>query len=302
VTAELLIRQATLEDLAEVYEVQYEATYDDQPLPPPGTDVLSKFRHEVAEARSLVAVQDGRILGFGAVFERADIAFLATLHVRPAAQAAGLRVGRLLLEQLFPRGAWRRAVVSSRLPRAVALYTRYGMPPQWPLYMLELEVLRLRALPDSDIELVAAESGDPRLLAMDAVVAGRGERPADHAYWERERAAEPFWLMRRGARVGYGYAQHLYRSSDAPWAPEHLMLGPVGVLDPVDAVDAVVAAVRWAAPQGPRLAMDVAGPHPALKTLFEAGFVIVYNATVGFDGAQPVYDPLRYIVADTITL
>lgn len=103
-TAELLIRQATVEDLPEVYEVQYEATYDDLPLPPPATGVLSKFRHEVAEARSLVAVHDGRILGFGAVFERTDVAFLATLHVRPAAQAAGLRVGQQLLEQLFPRG------------------------------------------------------------------------------------------------------------------------------------------------------------------------------------------------------
>ena len=301
-SGELLIRPAVLDDLPEIYEVQYEATLEDLPLPPPGNGVLSKFRHELAEARTRVAVQGDRILGFGAVFERADVAFLATLHVRPSAQQAGLGVGRQLLEQLFQHGYWRRAVVSSRLPRAVALYARYGMPPRWPLYMLELDVSRMRALPVSDISVIAAESGDPQLPAMDAAVAGRGARPADLAYWERERGGEPFWLVRRGARLGYGYAQHLYRSSDAPWSPEHLMIGPIGVLDAEDAPDAVVAAVRWAAPQTPRLVMDVSGPHPALKTLLDAGFIITYDATVGFGGDQPIYDPMRYIISDTITL
>jgi hypothetical protein len=137
---------------------------------------------------------------------------------------------------------------------------------------------------------------------MDARVAGRGLRPADHAYWVRERGGEPFWLLRGDTRIGYGYAQHLYRSSDAAWGLEHLMLGPLGVLDARDAVDAAIAAVGWAAPQAGVLALDVSGPHPALKPLFEAGFRISYNATVGFANGHPVYDPTRYIVSDTITL
>lgn len=300
--SELLIRRATLDDLPEVYEVQYEATQNDQPMPEPGNGVLSKFRHEVAEARAMVAVRDGQILGFGAVFERAHVAFLATLHVRPTAQAARLRVGWQLLEQLIPTGVWSRAVVSSRVPRAVALYTRFGMPPQWPLYMLELESARLRSLPPANVQLVQAEVGDPELLAMDALVAGRGERLADHAYWVRERGAAPFWLLRAGERIGYGYAQHLYRSSDAHWHPEQLMLGPLGVLDAADALDAVMAAVAWAAPQAHFVTLDVSGPHPALKVLLDAGFRITYNATVGFANGHNVYDPTRYIVSDTITL
>lgn len=302
VTSELLIRKAEPADLPEVYEVQYEATLGDQLMPPPGTGVLSKFRHELAEANALVAVFDGRILGFGAVFERAHVAFLATLHVRPSAQAADMRVGRRLLEQLFPSGVWSRAVVSSRLPRAVALYTRFGMPPQWPLYMLEVESGRLRPTPPTSVRVVVAEQGDPELLDLDARIAGRGPRAADHAYWVRERAGEPFWLERGTHRIGYGYAQHLYRSSDAAWGRQHLMLGPLGVLDARDAVDAVSAAVGWAAPQARILALDVSGPHPALKTLFDLGFQFTYNATFGFANGHTIYDPTRYIVSDTITL
>lgn len=301
-TSELVIRKAEPADLPEVYEVQYEATLGDQLMPPPGTGVLSKFRHELAEANALVAEFDGRILGFGAVFERAHVAFLATLHVRPSAQAADMRVGRRLLEQLFPSGAWSRAVVSSRLPRAVALYTRFGMPPQWPLYMLEAKSEHLRPTTSSSVRVVVAEPGDQELLDMDARIARRGPRPADHAYWVRERSGEPFWLERGICRIGYGYAQHLYRSSDAAWGPRHLMLGPLGVLDAGDAVDAVSAAVAWAAPQARVLALDISGPHPALKTLFDLGFKISYNATFGFANDHSIYDPTRYIISDTITL
>ncbi len=139
---------ATEADLPTAYEVQREASLAagmeiGNVAGPAGDMVPAKFRHEQRHGRFLVAEVDGRMVGFGAVFQRLNVAFLATFYVRPDAQIAGLGVGQTLIEALFEGLGPVRCVVSSAVHRAIAIYARNDLQPRWPLFMLEGRVDRL---------------------------------------------------------------------------------------------------------------------------------------------------------------
>lgn len=301
------IRGATAADLPAAYEVQREASLAagmeiGNVNGPAGDHVPAKFRHELKEGRFLIAEENGRMLGFGAVFQRADVAFLATFYVRPGAQSAGQGVGQQLIDALFDGLGPVRSVVSSHVYRALAVYARNGMLPRWPLYMLEGASDRISTLSETGVAVVRADDADSDLLAWDAEIAGRGKRPGDHRYWRKEYAADPFWIERGDQRIGYAYIQKLFESPDAPWNPDTVFLGPIGVRDRADAADAVVAVARSASLLTSRLLIDVPGAHPALPALLDAGFRIHYQATFCSNSSSDTFDPCLYIPADTITL
>ncbi|CAN5736326.1 hypothetical protein BH23CHL2_BH23CHL2_16060 [soil metagenome] len=302
----VVIRPATEHDLPDSYDVQQEASIAKglqigNVGGPNDGRVPAKFRHELQHGRFLVAEVGGRIVGFGAVFERGDIAFLATFYVRPDAQIAGLGVGQKLLDDLFDVPAGVRCVVSSHVYRALALYARNGLLPRWPLLMLEGRSTELDLPPIPGVSVEPTDPDDPELISWDADIAGRGVRPVDQRYWLNEYAASPYWIRRNGARIGYGYIQRLFESADAPWHPDTVLLGPIGVRKVSESVGAVVALVDAAQSMAPRILIDMPGAHPALPSVLTAGFRIHYQATFCSSAACPPFDPRRYVPADTIT-
>ena len=269
---------------------------------PADGQVPAKFRHELRHGRFLVADIDGRMAGFGAVFQRKHVAFLATFYVRPEAQSAGLGVGQMLMDALFEGLGPVRCVVSSDVHRALAIYARNGLLPRWPLFMLEAEAARLALPLDDGLRVAAADPDDSELLRWDAEIASRGERPDDHQFWRDEYGSSPYWICRDGELVGYAYIQSLFESPDAPWNPGTVFLGPIGVLDQRDSTEAVLAVVAIAKTLAPRIALDLPGAHPAFPGLLAAGFKIFYQATFCSSSGEGAFDPRRYVPADTITL
>ena len=302
----VVIRPATAADLTDAYDVQQEASAAEgleigNVGPSPAGRVPAKFRHELAHGRFLVAEGEGRIQGFGAVFERGGVAFLATFYVRPNAQQAGRGIGQRLLDRLFDGPASMRCVVSSHVHRALALYARNGILPRWPLYMMAGERNGIRPDTPGAVEAVDAQPGDRALLELDKRIAGRGNREIDQRYWLETHRARPYWLHREGRRIGYGYIQDLGHSEDAPWNPDSAFVGPVGVLEPADAAGAVIALVEQARSTAGVVLLDVPGSHPALPALLHSGFRIHYQATFCCSEGSGPFDPACYLPADTIT-
>lgn len=283
------VRPAAEGDLPEVYDVFYEHEVGDDPDPPPRGDVPSFLRHELETGEMRVAERDGRILGFASLITRGRVSYLAELFVRRSEQSAG--VGKLLLRDILAADEGTRCTLSSTDPRALALYVRAGMQPRWPNVWLRADTARLDELPRGGVEVVEAQAGDPELMRWDAEVGGR-YRPEEHEYWVRE-GALPVWFERSGRRIGYGYLQ--MRSPSALWSRDAITVGPVGANVPSDASDCVCAAVEHAQGLSRLLRLAVPGPHPALRSLLEAGFYITYVETFAAADVANILDPARYV-------
>lgn len=282
------IRPACSDDLSEIFDIIYEDEVTGDPNPPPRSDVPTSLRHELATGAVFVAEQDGHLLGFAGALTRGHTTYLADLFVRPQAQSGGL--GAALLQRVFPAQPGRvRFTLASTDRRALALYVRAGLRPQWPNFLLRAIAPAPDPLPATDVTVSQAQPGDPELLRLDAELSGR-DRAVDHQYWLQEEGGLPLWFHRRGTVVGYGYAR-----SRVPvlWYPEHLRLGPIGARTPDDALGCVFAAIRWAQLQTQVLRIDVPGPHPCLAPLLAAHFQIVDVVT--FLAETPIFDPQRYL-------
>jgi GNAT superfamily N-acetyltransferase len=282
------IRPATPADLQQVFEIWHESEVADQAAPP--GEVHAIFQHELQTGEMFVAEQDGRILAYAAVVTRGSISYLAELFVRKRYQSAG--IGQELLRRTLPADGRTCCTLSSDDPRALALYTRAGMRPRWPHFLLATEIGHLRDLPDFDVDVLHGEAHDPALMHWDAEIGGR-HRPEDHTYWIEQTGAFPLWLRRRGRVIGYGYVQRC--SHEALWQPGALWLGPIGVTQPDDAPACTWAVVDWAAQLGPALLLGVPGTHPSLPSLLQAGFQITYVETFMSTADKPFADPRCYI-------
>ncbi len=305
----IIIRRATRLDLPGAYAIQQESSLDTgleigNVAGTAGAAIPAKFNHELEHGRFLVAEDEstGRLLGFGGMFDRENVSFLATFYVRPSAQRAGLGAGQRLLDGLFDRPGRTRCVVSSHIHRAIAVYARNDMLPRWPLYMLEGSSPGLLNNRAAGIKAQPAGPGDPGLVEIDSEIAGRGRRLVDQQYWVGTHCATPYWICRSGEHIGYGYIQDLGRSVDARWNGETTCIGPVGVFDPEDAAAAVDALVGIAREISNRVVIHVPGAHPALAVLFAAGFRIFYQAVFCCSAGSGPFDPTCYLPADTITL
>jgi GNAT superfamily N-acetyltransferase len=176
-----IIRKAGSDDLPQVYDIFYENEVGDDPTPPPRGTVPAELRHELETSEMCVADQNGRILSITALTTRGSIAYLSGLFVRRSEQSH--HVGTTLLQHVLPRDERIRCTMSSTDHRALALYIRAGMRPQWPNFCLRANALA--ALPATDVTVVVGRPDDPELVQWDAEISGR-RRPEDHAFWVRE--------------------------------------------------------------------------------------------------------------------
>lgn len=291
--SEITIRPAVEADLPRLLVIAVRA--DDVPndIEIPTGSVLARQEHLLVNGDVLVAeVGDGELAGYAATLVRDGARFLAQFYVLPEYQSAG--IGRTLMARSFPDDGLVRGCVSSHDPRAIALYVRFGMLPQWPWVSLEGTSERLRQdLPAAGVSLSPAELG-PELLDWDARISGR-HRPEDFQFWVERLASTPYWVERAGRRIGYGVIQELYRSDDAQWCKGLVRVGPVGVEDPADAVDTALALAHHAAPLSERVQFELAGSHPAIALLLATGCRVRETLIVMASCPEHFGDPRRYI-------
>ncbi|HZO73391.1 MAG TPA: GNAT family N-acetyltransferase [Ktedonobacteraceae bacterium] len=284
-----IFRPALEADLRAMYEVFYQTEILDNPHPPEPGDIPSYLHHVLQTGAMYVAELDGSVLAFAGAITRGNIAFLTDLFVLPARQSSQL--GKTLLRSVLPQGDLIHCTVSSSDPRALALYIRAGMRPQWPYFVLQLGQPP-RTIPlASNVEIIEADADDPELVRWDAQIGGRS-RHAEHSYWVRMQRAIPFWFRRRRQTIGYGYIR---LGVGTLWHPHISMLGPIGVSTPEDAAVCTLALVKRALEQTNELRIEVPGPHPCLPMLLELGLHIVYVDTFVSTAATPFFDARCYI-------
>jgi hypothetical protein len=238
-----------------------------------------------------VAEEKKQVLAFAASITREGKTFLTHLYVHPDRQSEHL--GKQLLQFVLPADQEKtRFTVSSTDLRALSLYIRLGMQPQWPNYLLgTFGSLTLSSVP-TEIECQEGVADDPQFEEWDRTASGR-RRPEDIAYWTSEQQAIPLWFHRSNETVGYGYVS---LNTSSFWASGVCTIGPVGVKQAEDASGSVLAAVRWASQHTARMyRIDVPGPHPCLAPLLTAGFRIFYSETFVSSAHTPFFDPRCYI-------
>ncbi len=286
--SDITIRPATEYDLSGIFDIFYQNEMRGVANPPPRGAPPPWLAHTLATGVLMVAERAGKLHGFAGVTTRSGIAFLTDLFVRPDVQSGG--IGRALLRAILPGDALATCTLASSDPRALALYIRAGMLPQWPNYWLLGDSTSLR-LAASDIEIVEASPDDGELLRWDREIAGR-DRPQDYRFWVREQGGVPLWFRRGATTIGYGYARH---NASIICHPQALTLGPLGARTPGDALACTLAAVRWGQERASLLRLALPGPHPALRSLLEAGMRITDFDTFVSTAQEPIFDPQCYL-------
>ena len=290
-----VIRPATEDDLAEIQHIFYLNEMQgvaDPPPPPAGMPPL--YQHILQTGTLSVAEQDGYVQGYAGAITRGSVTYLTDLFVHPERQSSHL--GKTLLQQVLPAvDQQTRCTMSSTDYRALALYIRSGMQPQWPHFNLRLSQPVLDARWQSAVEI--SEVGEheiDELLQWDSRIGGR-LRPQEHLYWRQRQRAVPLWFRHQGQIIGYGYVR---LGAGTLWFPDACTIGPMGVNVPEHATDCVLAAVGWALQHAASvIRIDVPGPHPCLAPLLERGFHIVYVETFVSNTPTPFFDPHCYIAS-----
>ncbi len=285
-------RPARESDLPEIYYIFYlnETAYAPASRPPIG-EVAADFRHIYRTGTMYVAEEEKRVLAFAASITRAGKTFLTHLYVHPDHQSEHL--GTQLLRFVLPADHEKtRFTVSSTDLRALSLYIRLGMQPQWSNYLLGAFGSLAPSSLQTEIECQEGAADDPQFVEWDSIAGGR-RRPEDIAYWVSEQSAIPLWFRRRDKTVGYGYVS---LNTSSFWASGVCTIGPMGVKQAEDAADCVLAAIQWASQHAVRsYRIDVPGPHPCLAPLLAAGFRIFYPETFVSSAHTPFFDPRCYI-------
>jgi GNAT superfamily N-acetyltransferase len=253
------LRPTTADDLPVLFGLFAEAikgVFDPHRFEPPVPRLevfVNQQQHLLETGTSVVAESDGRLLGFGASWQRGEHWFLAALFVDQAMQGRG--VGAALLDAVWAAAPRRRTITDSIQPVSNALYGRRGLVPATP-------ILRFSGRPVSDGRRLQPVEAD--LAAIDVAAYGF-DRAVDHAYWER-----------------YGRR--------TTWPGAYAYTFPGGQIGPVAGLDAAAAAgaleaelaraagdVRISIPGSSRALVEVAlaaglrlDPVPGLLLLSEA--------------------------------
>lgn len=162
-------------------------------------------RHVLETGTAVVAEEDGRLLGFGASWQRDEHWFLASLFVDPATQGRG--VGPALLDAVWGAAPLRRTITDAIQPVSNALYGRRGLIPATP-------ILTFTGRPRRGGAELRPEAAD--LAAIDLAAYGF-DRAIDHAYWQ----------------------QHAQRTT---WPDAYAYVFPGGAIGPVAGLTADAAA------------------------------------------------------------
>lgn len=228
------------------------------------------LHHLLAHGQVAVSVVDGAVTGFGATLPVGGTTMLCDLFVRPDAQDGG--AGNALLDLLFD-GAFRRMTFASRDPRALALYTRYGMAGRWALFYLRATGPAAPAPAGDHVE--AADPGEVATLELAWTGVDRG---ADHRYWASRPGGRGFVVRSAGTPVATGSVAE----GEDGMALAHLAVSPDA--DPVGAVLAALAA----APE--RALVHLPSVHPAVPVLLGQGYRIeeydLFMADSGMPGGE----------------
>ncbi len=235
------------------------------------------FAHELETGTLVVAEGADGLIGFGASLPRLDRWFLADLFIDPHGQSTG--VGRSLLESLvdIDRPGPSRATLASGDPRAVSLYTRFGMTPRCPVFYLTTRSADRFPVPGRTGVAVTEVDGEQFARLVSAL--GHRIDPVDVAYLAAH--LDVTWL-RIGNRSGEAVAAaavrwgHPFVLSD----PDAVTIAPLVLTQGASAADVAAGLLAWIEDQGRRPAgagvrLFVPGPHPLLPVLLDAGFAIV---------------------------
>jgi GNAT superfamily N-acetyltransferase len=275
--ARLVIREAGDADVPSILGI-WAANGDT--IPEGGVDLLTPYlAHLMSTGRVLVADDEAKIVGFGAVLARAGVTHLADLFVLP--ERFGQGIGGRLLDRLFAGSAARTTFASSD-PRALPLYVRHGLTPSWPNLYLDGDPAALPpnppgwvcepAEPDVTIEL------EQRWLGTAAA--------EDHRFWAALPEARPFVVLSHGRPVAAAQAR-IRRSGTGRWI-NRLVMAPG-----TDADAVLVAAYRHAG-EGRAIGSCLPGPSPALRALLASGMRIIDHDT--FMASDPsLFDASRRI-------
>ncbi len=288
------IRPATENDLAAMQHIFYLNEAQEGAKPPPlPADAPSTLRHVIKTGTAFVAEQNGQVIGHSAAITRGSITYLTDLFVHPAMQSS--HVGKALLQHALPADTpLTRCTCSSTDHRAIALYIRAGIQPQWPHFNLRLNDPVRDARWQSPIETREASADLAEIELWDTRLSGRN-RPQEHAFWRQEQRGVPLWFYDRDEAIGYGYVR---LGAGTLWFPNACTIGPLGVNSPERATDCVLAAVDWAMRHASEvIRIDIPGPHPSLAPLLERGFHIVYVETFLSQATSPFFDARCYIAS-----
>ncbi len=236
-----------------------------------------------------IADAAGEAVGFAGLIVRSGIGFLSEFFVHPRHQSHG--IGRELLTHALSAGAQRYCTLSSSDPRALALYVRAGLVPQWPHFLLTGAADQLTGADTSGARVQEARADDPAIVEWDARIGGRW-RPEDHTFWQSGLGGIPVWVERGGETIGYGYARP---QPSNVGGPASVTIGPICADAPAAAAACVEAVVGWARAHGEVIHAAVPGPHPALPALLAAGFRITYIETFVASDADAFCDPRTYM-------
>jgi predicted GNAT family acetyltransferase len=121
---------------------------------------------------SVVAEEDGSVVGYGSSWTRGDDWFLASLFVAPAVHGRG--VGTSLLDAVWTEAKRRRTMTDAIQPISNSLYGRRGLVPATP-------VLTFYGRPQIDAP-VEPEAAD--LARIDELSYGF-DRAVDHRHWSQ---------------------------------------------------------------------------------------------------------------------
>jgi GNAT superfamily N-acetyltransferase len=210
------LRPTTVADLPALYGLFVAAingVFEPHRFEPPGPpfDVfVNQQQHVLDTGTSVVAEDDGQLVGFGASWQRDEHWYLASLFVDHAAQGRG--VGAALLDAVWGAAPKRRTITDAIQPVSNALYGRHGLIPATP-------ILTFTGRPHSDGRDLRPEAAD--VAAIDLAAYGF-DRGIDHAYWE----------------------QHARRTT---WPGAYTYVFPGGGIGPVAGLDAGAAARALAA-------------------------------------------------------
>lgn len=248
----------------------------DVPSPAPATPYFL-YAHELETGTLIVAESDSGLIGFGASLPRRGRWFLADLFIDPDGQSTG--VGRRLLEALvdIDQPGPARATLASGDPRAVSLYTRFGMTPRCPVFYLAARSAQRFPAPGPLGPSVTEVDGQEFARLADAL--GHQIAPVDVAYLAAHldvtwlRVADPAGEAVAAAAVRWG---HPFVLSD----PGAVTIAPLVLTPGAPAGDVAAGLLAWIEDQGRRpegagVRLFVPGPHPLLPVLLGAGFAIV---------------------------
>jgi GNAT superfamily N-acetyltransferase len=271
------LRSATLDDRPAIRSI-LAAHGNDGPIVV--ADIVGPYlSHLIARGRAHVAVIDGEIVGFAAAIDAGRAVHLADLFVHP--ERLGQGIGKALLGAAL-EGAIQRTTFASDDPRALPLYVRAGMQPLWAgLYVQGPSA----ALPSIAATLRTESAGWDRLAALELDWTGF-DRTVDHRYWGAMADVDAFIVRDDDAVIAFGYAR--VRQAVRIRILDRLVMHP-----DAEPVGTTLAALARTGRGGPVITC-MSGPHPALRSLLEAGFRVVDRDQFMASGPA-IVDPIRLI-------